>query len=291
MPQFEVFDGSIKYIIIAVIVLGAAFVISKILRAILQRFVDSSSKFLRVDPTNYAFFKNAVSLLVFTIAFIVIFFIVPDLRTLGYTLFASAGILTVIVGFASQQAFSNIVSGAFIVIFKPFRVGDYIHVGTFKGQVEDITLRHTVIRDFEYRRVVMPNSVISNETVQNGNLVDDKVRVHVEFGISYDSDMDIAIDIIREEALKHPNCIDNRTKQEKKAGTPKVEVRVINLGDFAVTIRAWVWAPDPMSAFELKTDMFKSVKERFDAEGVEIPFPYRTLVYKKDLKPNKKRES
>lgn len=291
MPQLDVFDDSLKYIIAALIVLGAAYIVSRILRSILQRFVDSSSKFLRVDPTNYAFFKNAVSLLVFTIAFIIIFFIVPDLRTLGYTLFASAGILTVIVGFASQQAFSNIVSGAFIVIFKPFRVGDFIKVSTYEGQVEDITLRHTVIRDFEYRRVVMPNSVISNETVRNGNLVDDKVRVHVEFGISYDSDVDLAMDIIREEALKHPNCLDNRTRKEKKDNLPVVETRVVSLGDFAVTVRAWVWAAGPMPAFELRTDLYKSVKKRFDNEGVEIPFPYRTLVYKKDLKPNRKKES
>jgi small-conductance mechanosensitive channel len=286
MDLLEGLGKDIQYIIKAVIILVTATFLVRFFRLLLGRLVDRQSRFLKVDPTRYAFFKYVLTFFIYMIAVIVIFMMVPSLRKFGYTLFASAGILTVIVGFASQQAFSNIVSGTFIVVFKPFRVGDFIEVGGYSGMVEDITLRHTVIRNFEYRRVVIPNSVISNETVLNSNLVEEDVRGHFEVGISYDSSIDLAMKIIAEEALNHPNCIDKRTKKEKKDGEPQVLIKVIELGEYSITIRAWVWTKGPMEFFDLKTDLYKSVKARFDKEGIEIPFPYRTLVYKKDLEPN-----
>lgn len=286
MDLLQGLDKDIQYIIKAVIILVTATFLVRVSRLLLGRLVDRQSRFLKVDPTRYAFFKYVLTFFIYTVAVIIIFMMVPSLRKFGYTLFASAGILTVIVGFASQQAFANIVSGTFIVMFKPFRVGDFIDVGGYSGMVEDITLRHTVIRNYEFRRVVIPNSVISNETVLNSNLVEEDVRGHFEVGISYDSSIDLAMKIITEEALNHPNCIDKRTRKEKKDGEPQVLIKVIELGEYSITIRAWVWTKGPMEFFDLKTDLYKSVKARFDKEGIEIPFPYRTLVYKTDLEPN-----
>lgn len=283
MSFLEGISEDLQYLINAVIILAAATLVVRLLQLLMRRLVERQSRFLKVDPTRYAFFKYVLTFTIYTIAVIIIFMMVPSLRKFGYTLFASAGILTVIVGFASQQAFANIVSGTFIVMFKPFRVGDFIEVAGFSGMVEDITLRHTVIRNYEFRRVVIPNSVISNETVLNSNLVDPDVRGHFEIGISYDSNIDLAMKIIQEEALKHPNCIDNRTKAEKKKGDPQVLIKVTDLGEYSITIRAWVWTKGPMEYFDLKTDLYKIVKERFDKEGIEIPFPYRTLVYKRDI--------
>lgn len=142
----------VKYSLITIIALLIALVISKILRILIDRFIKLSSKKLKVDHTQFNFLKNAVTFIVFMIAIIFIFYTIPKLKALSLTLFAGAGILTAIALFASQQAFSNIVSGIFIVIFKPFRVNDLIDVGTLpKGRVEDITLRHTVLRNFENR--------------------------------------------------------------------------------------------------------------------------------------------
>ncbi len=100
---------------------------------------------------------------------------VDELQTISTGIFASAGIFAAIIGFASQQAFSNIVGGIFIVIFKPFRVGDFIQVGTNIGNVEDITLRHTVIKDLQNKRIIIPNSVISTETIVN-NHIEEKAK-------------------------------------------------------------------------------------------------------------------
>jgi small-conductance mechanosensitive channel len=103
-------------------------------------------------------------------------------------------------------------------------------------------------------------------------------------GISYDSDVDLAMKIMKEESKNHPNCIDNRNKIEIDNGKDQITTRLINFGDSSVNIRAYVWSTDPITGFEMKTDLFKSIKKRFDAEGIEIPFPHRTLVYKNEKK-------
>ncbi len=96
-------------------------------------------------------------------------------------------------------------------------MGDIIEMSnTHKGIVEEITLRHTIIKDFENRRIIVPNSVISDDIIINSNITDENIRKWVEFGISYDSNVDKAIKIIQEEAEKHPYFIDNRTKGRKK---------------------------------------------------------------------------
>jgi small-conductance mechanosensitive channel len=250
----------------------------------LNRFVDRSSRKLNVNPTKFSFLKNGVSFIIFLGALIVVFVLIPELKTLGLTITAGAGIVTAILVFASQQAFSNIISGIFIVIFQPFRVNDLIRIGEqYFGYVEDITLRHTVIRNFENRRIIVPNSVISSETIVNSNILDSKICNFVNFSISYDSNIDKAIRIIQEEAMKHSAFIDNRSDEDKLNDVPSVVVRVINLGDFSVDLRAWVWTIDNGSGYVLKTDLYKLVKQRFDREGIEIPFPYRTVVFKKDI--------
>ncbi len=271
----------VKYSILIIGTLLVALVISKILRILIDRFIKLSSKKLKVDHTQFNFLKNAVTFFVFLGAIIFIFYSIPKLKALSLTLFAGAGILTAIALFASQQAFANIVSGIFIVIFKPFRVNDLVDVGSLpKGRVEDITLRHTVIRNFENRRMIIPNSLISSEILVNSNIVDETICNFLDIGISYDSDIDKAMEIIRTEAMAHPNYLDNRTKEEVKNGTPPVVVRVMGFGDSSVNLRAFVWSMDHTSGFIMKTDLHKSIKEQFDKQGIEIPFPYRTIVYK-----------
>lgn len=276
-PRFMQFLIAISVIIIAI-------VLARMVRYAMKKYLLTATTKLNVDATRYNFIRHVISFTIVLGGLIVAFYSIPELKSLGLSLFAGAGILAVVIGLASQQAFSNIVSGVFIVIFKPISVNDNIRVGTlYHGIVEDITLRHTVIRDFENRRIVIPNSVISSETITNATLEDTKMCNFLMIGISYDSDINLAISIIRDEAMKHKNFIDNRTPEEIEKGIPAVIVRVIGLGDFSINLRASIWTVDPGTGFELKCDLNQSIKERFDREGVEIPFPYRTLVYKKDL--------
>ncbi|MCW8940795.1 MAG: mechanosensitive ion channel family protein, partial [Flavobacteriales bacterium] len=209
---------------------------------------------------------------------------IPSLRSFGSALFAGAGILAAIIGFASQKAFSNIITGIFILIFKPYRVGDVIEISNGRiGTVEEITLRHTVIKDFKNERIIVPNTVISDDIIINSSITDAKIQCRVEIGISYDSDIDLAMQIMRSECEKHPLLIDNRTDEDLANEVPLVRVAVIALADFSVNLRANAWTESFTDAFQMRTDLLKSIKERFDREGIEIPFPYRTIVYKKDI--------
>ncbi|PKL89453.1 MAG: mechanosensitive ion channel protein MscS [Ignavibacteriae bacterium HGW-Ignavibacteriae-2] len=274
----------LKYTIIIVVTTILAAVTSKLLRAVLDKFIHTSSKVMNVDETNYNFFKNAITFFVYSIAVLIIFNSIPALKDFGVTMLASAGILAAILGFASQEAFSNIISGVFIVLFKPFRVGDNIKINENGGIIEDITLRHTIIRNFENRRLIIPNSVINSAIILNSTISDPKICNFLEMGISYDSNIDKAMEIIVEEALKHPNFYDNRTKEEIAANSSPVLVRVLGYGDSAINLRAYIWSKDSGEGFQLKCDLYKSIKTRFDDEEIEIPFPYRTIVYKKEVK-------
>jgi small-conductance mechanosensitive channel len=286
----EIFSKEIILnLIIRTLIFSAVVILTLFFVKISRKVMDSNHKLKELDPTQFTFIKHFLAGIIYFIGLLSAVYTIPSFRSLVVSIFAGSGVLAIIIGFASQQAFSNIVSGIFIAIFKPFRIGDRVKLigkETF-GMIEDITLRHTMIRTFENKRIIIPNSVISNEIIENSNIVEDKVCNHLEIGISYDSDEDKAIQIIREEAMKHPSFFDNRTFEEINAGDPSVNVRVVGFGDSSVNLKAWVWSRDSASGFVMKCDLNKSIKQRFDSEGIEIPFPYRTIVFKKDEEQNK----
>jgi small-conductance mechanosensitive channel len=106
----------------------------------------------------------------------------------------------------------------------------------------------------------------------------------VEVGISYNSDHDLASDLMQKACEAHPDAIDNRTNEEKEQGIPKVVIRLIELGDSAQVLRAYVWAKDPMTGFFMKCDLLKSIKKSFDQNAIEIPFPHRTVYLRNESK-------
>ncbi|MCO6492186.1 MAG: mechanosensitive ion channel family protein [Phaeodactylibacter sp.] len=266
---------------ISLAIVAGTLLVAFIFNRLFRRFIRKNSLLIRNDPTNYVFLRHAITAVIYVVGFSWAVYSLPSLRTVASSLLAGAGILAVAVGFASQHALSNIISGVFIVIFKPFGVNDRLRFQNgLQGVVEDITLRHVVIRDFENRRILIPNSVISEEIIINADFGDDSICKFLEIDISYDSDIDRARAIMQEEALKHPLKIDGRTPEQIEAGRPEIPVRVIALGEYYVRLRAYVWARNNAEAFELGCDLLESIKKRFDREGIEIPFPYRTIVQK-----------
>ena len=270
--KFETYTEPIAIIIIA-------YVIGKLLSYIIRRYIRKSATIMHFDPTNYNFLQNAVSFIVFICATLYIFWRIPPLHSFGKTLFAGAGIAAAIIGFASQEAFSNIISGVFIVIFKPFSVGDYIKLLTSNqvGIVEDITIRHTIIKSIENRRIVIPNSVISREAILNSTIKDPRVKFNLEVVVVYESNIDRALEIMKEEAQRHPDFTDGRTETQKRQGEPLVVAKVVALEDNGVRCRAYVWAPNNDTAFEMKCDLLKSLKDRYDQEGIQISHAQRLM--------------
>lgn len=245
-------------------------------------YSDSEDK----DPTTYKFFKYVSSFVIFLIGGIIIAFSIPGLRSVAQSALAGAGVLAVVIGIASQEVLANIMGGTFIVIFKPFRVGDIVDINTVSGRVEDITLRHTVVNSFQNKRIVIPNAAINKEQIINYNLNERKVCEWIEIGISYDSDIDKALAIMQEEAMNHPYFYDNRTESEINREEPPVRAKVLGLRESSVLLRAWVWARNYPAGFNLRLDLYKSIKERFDEEGIEIPFPHRTVIHKNNVDPS-----
>lgn len=277
----------VGYIITALIVFFFARILSKIAHKIFTRYIEKSSSLLNVDPTGFNFFKNGIRIIIYISAALVLFFIIPPLNQFAQTLTVGATVIAAVAAFASQHALANVVGGIFIVIFKPFRVGDLIQVGAINmGTVEDITLRHTVIRSFQNRRIIIPNASINNETIVNSSIGDAKTCMFIEVGISYNSDHDKASELMQQVCEKHESVLDNRTEEEKEKGVPLVVVRLIELGDSSQLLRAYVWAADPETAFIMKFDLLKSIKKIFDANDIEIPFPHRTLYLRTE--PDKK---
>ncbi len=277
------FDEQWEQVVFALIVLFVAFLLGRIIRMLLGRFFRTAAQKLKVDPTRYNFFKNASDFLIYLTAIVIIFRSIPPLRAFGDTLMTGAGILAAIVGFASQSAFSNIVSGVFLVIFRPFSVGDRVKIGQlYSGDVEDITLRHTVIKDFENRRIVIPNTVISNEVIVNSTIIEEKVCMFLEFNISLESDISRAQAIIQEETVKSPYNIDNRSDAERAKGEHAVMVRVMGFTELATQLRGYAWARNPNEGFEMKVELHKAIKERFDREGISLAIPLRMITYKNE---------
>ncbi|MDR2887708.1 MAG: mechanosensitive ion channel family protein [Bacteroidales bacterium] len=250
-------------------------------RRLFKRIIARRDRQL-ADKTNLVFLRNTVIYTTYGIGFLTILRLIPGMQQLSSTALAGAGILAAAVGFGSQQAISNIVSGIFMVLFKPFRVGDFIDLGgESRGTVVDISLRHTTIKNAENRMIIVPNNVLNNQSIVNSSIVHAATCAFIDVGIGYGSDINRAMAIITEEALKHPLLIDNRTVEEKENGDPQLTVRVIALAASSVNLRAWAWAANTSNAFVLKCDLLKSIKERFDSEGIEIPYQYTNVVVKK----------
>lgn len=276
----KTWDSNLPYIITFIVIIVLTIIVGRITSIFLKKFFRKTSLLLNVDLSKYNIIKHLIVSSIHIIGVGLAIYSVPTLRSLSLSLFAGAGILAAIIGFASQKAFSNIISGIFIAIFKPFRMSDRIQVGIYSGIVEDITLRHTVIKNFENKRIVIPNSIISEDTVTNLTIIDEKICKILDLRISYSSDIKRIKEIIREEAKKHPKYIDNRNIEQLEAKEDPVRVRVMGWSESAINIRVWVWAKNPVDAFEMGCDLYETIKYRFDDEGIEFPFPHRMIITK-----------
>ena len=267
-----------------VVIFVATIIVAFIFRKLYNNFINHSSRIMHNDPTNYKFVGHSMSAIIYLVGFGWAIYEVPQMRQVANSLLAGAGILAVAAGFASQHALSNIISGLFIVIFKPFRVNDRLLIrDTMQGFVEDITLRHTVIRDFENRRIIIPNTVISDEILINFDFSNDKIVRPIDLNVAMNSNIDLIRTIIQEEVAKHPLFLDNRTPEDIEMGKPKVPVRVIGFTTIGITIRTWTWAIDAGQAYELACDVMESIKNRFDEQNVEMALANKNITYLKKI--------
>jgi small conductance mechanosensitive channel len=231
------------------------------------------------SKTRLRFSKNALDFFFALIGIIAVFNTVPALQAVSMGVFAGASLFVALIGLAGQRAVANIIAGFFIIGFKSFRVGDFIYVGNYFGIVEDINLRHTTIRNLENKRIIIPNFNIATDTIINTTLHDEKVCKFIDIDISYEANIDRAIAAIRQEAENHKDCLDVRPPTDVQAGKPKVVVRVNSLDNAAVSLRAFVWCKDELTAIIMRQELLKNIKETFDKQGVELAIPKNKILF------------
>ena len=225
------------------------------------------------------FVKRIKKMIIFLLAILVSLTQFDIFNSFSVTLLSGLGIGSVVLGFAAQESLKNFFGSVAIVLGNPYEVGDFIECidKGVSGTVEDITMRHTIIRTINNRRVIIPNCEMNTYTIENFNYSENENVKLVDFSISYESDIDKAINIIKEEMEKmyHPNP----KGRNKDVEFPKV--RVSELGDSGVTLRAWVWGNNNNDVFENTYKLQYSLKKRFLEEGIEIPYPHIQVVNKK----------
>ncbi len=180
-------------------------------------------------------------------------------------LLGAAGVLTVAIGFASQTAASNLISGLFLVAERPFVLGDVITVDAVTGEVISIDLVSVKLRTYDNLVVRVPNEAMLKSRITN--LTQFAIRrMDLQLGVAYASDMDKVLAVLRDVADRLPLCLDE----------PEPLIIHKGFGDSAILLQFSVWA-DRTRFVEARTQLYLEVKKAFDTAGIEIPFPQRDL--------------
>lgn len=178
-----------------------------------------------------------------------------------------AGALALAVGFAAQGLIANFVAGVFIIQDKPFTIGDWIEWDGNSGEVREIKLRVTKLDTFDNQLVTVPNSDLANAAVVN-NVANAQRQVSVDFGIGYDDDIQQARNAVITEGRNIEGVLDN----------PEPTAPVAELGDSAVVLSGRIWIdPNENSYGAIRAQFVEAVKERFDTEGIDMPYPNTEL--------------
>jgi small-conductance mechanosensitive channel len=174
-------------------------------------------------------------------------------------------VLGIVIGFASQSIVGNLISGFFLVVERPIKIGDQINIDNNTGFVEDINAFSTIIRTFDGLYMRIPNQTVFTSNITN-YVANVTRRFEYVVGIRYSDDADEAIRIIREIIDNEPFALKN----------PSASIFVDSLGDNSVNIIVRIWAPIS-EWFEMKTRLLWVIKKTLEEHGIEIPFPQRTV--------------
>lgn len=209
--------------------------------------------------------KKFSALVIYLITFLFVLGVLGvPLNSIG----AAIGLIGLGISFALKDLIANFISGMFILINRPFKIGDQIEVKGQEGTVRDIRVRATDVKTYDGRKMIVPNSVLYNNIVVNNTAYSQR-RFEVIVGISYEDDIKKARELA-EQALK---------ESEKTEDYPEPEVLVKDLGDSSIGLRLWGWtSPERADVINTTSEVTELIKNKFDENGIEIPFPIRTVI-------------
>lgn len=260
MEQLGSFSPLAVNVVKAIIFLVVGYFISGAVSRFIRQRVSSIEA---VDETLGNFAASMTRWLILT------FVVIAILQLFGFqatSLVAVLGAASLAIGLALQGTLSDIASGVMLMVFRPYKLGDYVDIGGTAGTVKDITLFATEMGTADNVQIIVPNSKSWGSIITNYSAHDTR-RVDFTFGIDYDDDVDKAMEII----LGLANA-DERVMQD-----PEPWVRLVNLGDSSVDIGVRLWC-NAADYWELKFAITKAVKEAFDKEGISIPYPHQVHI-------------
>jgi small-conductance mechanosensitive channel len=203
-------------------------------------------------------------------------FAVAAFHQLGFklgVLLGAAGVVSVAIGFASQTSASNLISGLFLIAEQPFDIGDVIQVGGTTGEVLAIDLMSVKLRTFDNLFVRIPNEMLIKAEVRTLTRFPIR-RLDLQIGVAYQADLQKVQRVLFDLADRNPLCLDE----------PKPLLILQGFGDSAIQVQFSPWATRE-NFLELKNTVQMEIKRRFEEEGIEIPFPQRTLHTSSDSAP------
>jgi len=252
-------------------VIGALiiFLVGRLVAKLLSRWIETALIKARVDKTLAKFIKNLSNII------LLLFVVIASLAPLGVETAQFAVVLGaagLAIGLALQGSLSNFASGFLMIIFRPFKVGDFIEAAGTKGTVKEIQIFNTIMNTPDNIRAIIPNSKITDDKILNYTVTGTR-RVDLVIGISYEDDLKKAKTII-EDVLAQ----DNRVLQD-----PKSKVAVFELADSSVNfvVRPWVNSAD---YWDVYFEMTAKIKLALDKNDITIPFPQQDVHIKNEIR-------
>ncbi len=241
-----------------------------------------------------ALIRQTLKLIQYVVFFLFVLAVLDILQVLKYftPILAGIGVMGIVLGFAVAPIVSGYLSGFFILSDRPYEIGDRVEVlGTdppIKGYIEDVAIRFTRIKTMDNNILTVPNEGMLQKVLINYTTQDTRTRVDMPIGISYDSDLDKAIEIMVNVA-KEP--IDIMRRGDINIGgieyrmAPNVLIQ--GYGESSIDLILRVWIKDPFHLKSIKSQIYFDVFEEFKKNGIEIPYPHRTVMITENIKKKK----
>ena len=263
------FVEAVPQIVVGIVIVILTLLIARAVKALAERLARKAH--LRPSLVNFVRMLSGLAAWVFglLIAAVVVF---PSLTPASIV--AGLGLGTVAVGFAFKDIFENFFAGVFILLRKDMRIGDFIECEGIDGQVANIFVRETHIRETDGELVIVPNSLLfkSPLTIRTDR---DVRRTTIICGVSYDTDVDAARDVIRDAVATCDSVIQD--------GKP-IQIFAQEFASSSINFEVTWWTGSkPVDIRRSRDQVVSAVKRALDDAGIEIPFPYRTLTFKQPL--------
>ena len=255
-----------------VIVFGM-FILSKYVQWVLRRQVLQA--FQIAEHTQFI-------LLRFLHFSLIIIGVLISLSTVGVSFTSLAiifGGLSIGIGFGLQNIASNVISGFILIFERPIKIGDLVEIMDVNifGRVSSINLRSTVIVALDEKEVIVPNSQFITEPVHNLTHYNNRYRLQISVGVSYNSDVELVKKVLLEVAEAHPEVI--KEPDPAMEGVTAPFVRFVNFGESALEFQLLAWLPDCFQRFDIASDLHFMIWEKFKEYNIKIPFPQRDVHF------------